>query len=62
MNTLKDHNSELGKLNSKFQIQERLTKLLSSQGTALVGGLLGAGALVLSAASSMPAATCWATS
>jgi predicted PurR-regulated permease PerM len=53
MNTLKDHNSELGQLNSKFQLQERLTKLLSSKGTALVGGLLGAGALVLSAASSM---------
>ncbi len=53
MNTLKDHNSELGKLNARFQIEQRLTKLLSSKGTALVGGLLGAGALVLSAASSM---------
>ncbi|MDX6338525.1 MAG: hypothetical protein QOG05_5865 [Streptosporangiaceae bacterium] len=53
MNTLKDHNSELGKLNSRFQVQERLSKLLSTKGTALVGGVLGAGALVLSAASSM---------
>jgi predicted PurR-regulated permease PerM len=53
MNTLKDHNSELGKLNSRFQVQERLSKLLSTRGTALVGGVLGAGALVLSAASSM---------
>ena len=53
MTTLKDHNSELGKLNSRFQIEQRLTKLLSSKGTALVGGVLGAGALVLSAASSM---------
>ena len=53
MTTLKDHNSELGKLNSRFQIEQRLTKLLSSKGTTLVGGVLGAGALVLSAASSM---------
>ena len=53
MTTLKDHNSELGRLNSRFQIEQRLTKLLSSKGTALVGGVLGAGALVLSAASSM---------
>ncbi len=53
MNTLKDHNSELGKLNSRFQVQERLSKLLSAKGTALVGGVLGAGALVLSAASSL---------
>ena len=51
--TLKDHNSELGKLNSRFQIEQRLSKLLSSKGTALVGGVLGAGALVLSAASEM---------
>ncbi len=53
LTTLKDHNSELGKLNSRFQIQQRLTRLLSTKGTALVGGVLGAGALVLSAASSM---------
>ena len=53
MTTLKDHNSELGKLNSRFQVEQRLTKLLSSKGTALVGGVLGAGALVLSEASSI---------
>jgi predicted PurR-regulated permease PerM len=51
--TLKDHNSELGKLNSRFHIEQRVSKLLSSKGTALVGGVLGAGALVLSAASSV---------
>jgi predicted PurR-regulated permease PerM len=51
--TLKDHNSELGKLNSRFHIEQRITKLLSSKGTALVGGVLGAGALVLSAAGSV---------
>jgi predicted PurR-regulated permease PerM len=51
--TLKDHNSELGKLNSRFHVEQRISKLLSSKGTALVGGVLGAGALVLSAASSV---------
>ena len=51
--TLKDHNSEVGKLNSRFHVEQRLSKLLSSKGTALVGGVLGAGALVLSAAGSV---------
>ena len=39
--TLKDHNSELGKLNSRFHIEQRISTLLSSRGTALVGGVLG---------------------
>lgn len=51
--TLKDHNSGLGQLNSRFHIEQRISTLLSSRGTALVGGVLGAGALVLSAASSV---------
>src|ERR1700734_1737104 len=51
--TLKDHNSELGKLNSRYHIEQRISKLLSSKGTALVGGVLGADALVLSAAGSV---------
>jgi predicted PurR-regulated permease PerM len=51
--TLKDHNSQIGQLNSRFHLEERISKLLSSKGTALVGGVLGAGALVLSAASEM---------
>jgi predicted PurR-regulated permease PerM len=49
MHSLQDHNSELGKLNVRYHIQERLSKLLSTRGTALIGGVLGAGALVLSA-------------
>jgi predicted PurR-regulated permease PerM len=53
MTTLQDHNSELGKLNAQYHVEQRLTKLLSSRGTALVGGVLGAGELVLSAASSV---------
>jgi predicted PurR-regulated permease PerM len=50
---LQNHNSELGKLNAQYHIQQRLTSLLTSKGTALVGGVLGAGALVLSTASSI---------
>jgi predicted PurR-regulated permease PerM len=52
-NSLKNHNSELGKLNSKYHLQQRLSSLLSSKGSALVGGVLGAGEVVLSAATSM---------
>ncbi len=53
MRSLQDHNSELGKLNAHYQIQQRLSKLLSTRGTALIGGVLGAGELVLSAATSL---------
>jgi predicted PurR-regulated permease PerM len=53
MTTLRDHNSELGRLNTRFHVEERLSQLLSTKGAALVGGVLGAGELVLSAASSM---------
>jgi predicted PurR-regulated permease PerM len=52
MHQLQDHNSELGKLNSKYHIQQRLTSLLTSKGTTLIGGVLGAGELVISAFSS----------
>jgi predicted PurR-regulated permease PerM len=44
---LQDKNSQLGKLNTKYQIQTRLTKLLTSGSGSLVGGVLGAGALVI---------------
>jgi predicted PurR-regulated permease PerM len=51
--SLKDHNSELGKLNAKYHLQQRGSKLLSSKGSTLIGGVLGAGKLVLSAATSV---------
>ncbi|HEY1673566.1 MAG TPA: AI-2E family transporter [Streptosporangiaceae bacterium] len=44
---LQNHNSELGKLNDKYQIQSKLTSLLSSKGSSLFGGVLGAGELVI---------------
>lgn len=51
MHSLQDRNSQLGKLNVKYHIQQRLSKLVTSGGSSLVGGVLGAGELVLSTAS-----------
>ena len=50
--TLQDHNSQLGRLNMKYHIEQRLSHLLATRGSALVGGVLGAGALVLGALAS----------
>ena len=44
---LQNHNSELGRLNAKYHIQQRLSHLLATRSSALIGGVLGAGALVL---------------
>ncbi len=44
---LQNRNSQLGKLNVKYHIQQRLTTLVSSRGGSLVGGVVGAGALVV---------------
>lgn len=52
MHQLQNHNSELGRLNARYHVQQRLMSLLSSRGSALVGGILGAGELVLSTATS----------
>jgi predicted PurR-regulated permease PerM len=46
---LQDHSSELGKLNAKYQIEQRLDKLVSTRGSSLLSGLLGAGKVVLGA-------------
>ena len=51
MHSLQDRNSQLGKLNVKYHIQERLTSLVTGGGGSLAGGVLGAGALALSTAS-----------
>ena len=55
MHDLQNRNSQLGKLNLKYHIQQRLTSLVTSRGGSLVGGVLGAGAMVLSAASAIVA-------
>jgi predicted PurR-regulated permease PerM len=51
MHSLQDRNSQLGKLNVRYHVQQRLSKLVTSGGSSLVGGVLGAGELVLSTAS-----------
>jgi predicted PurR-regulated permease PerM len=53
LHALQNHNSELGKLNTKFHVQKDLTNLVRTKGIALIGGVLGAGKLVLSAAGSV---------
>jgi predicted PurR-regulated permease PerM len=53
LHQLQNHNSQLGRLNAKYHIQQRITNLLTSKGSTLVGGVLGAGTLVLSTASSI---------
>jgi predicted PurR-regulated permease PerM len=53
MHDLQNRNSQLGRLNVKYHIQERLTGLVSHGGGSLVGGVLGAGALVIGAVSAI---------
>jgi predicted PurR-regulated permease PerM len=50
--TLQDHNSQLGRLNVRYHIEQRLSHLLATRGSSLLGGVLGAGALVLGAVAS----------
>jgi predicted PurR-regulated permease PerM len=50
---VQDHSSQLGKLNDEYHFEQRLTGLLSGGGTSLVGGVLGAGKMVLTAATSL---------
>jgi predicted PurR-regulated permease PerM len=49
---LQNHHSLLGQLNDRFHLQQRLTHSLNESGSALTGGVLGAGAVVLGAVSS----------
>jgi predicted PurR-regulated permease PerM len=50
---LQDHSSTLGRLNDKYHIEQRVTSLLNTKGTALVGGVIGAGQIVISTVSSI---------
>jgi predicted PurR-regulated permease PerM len=47
LHDLQNRNSQLGKLNVKYHVQDRLTKLLTSGSGSLVGGVIGAGQLVI---------------
>jgi predicted PurR-regulated permease PerM len=53
LHELQSHNSQLGRLNQRFHVQQRLTSALSGHAGSLVGGVLGAGVVVISAASSI---------
>ena len=50
---LQNHNSALGKLNDRYHVQQRISGLLSSKGSELVGGVIGAGQIVISTLSSI---------
>jgi predicted PurR-regulated permease PerM len=50
---LQNHNSQLGRLNARFHVEQRLSHILATRGSSLIGGVLGAGALVLGAVTSM---------
>jgi predicted PurR-regulated permease PerM len=52
LHALQNHNSELGKLNAQFHVRKNVTNLVHTRGSELIGGALGAGELVLSAAGS----------
>ena len=52
---LQNRNSQLGRLNVRFHLQDRLTKLLTSGSGSLVGGVIGAGALVIGTVSEIVA-------
>ena len=53
LHDLQNRNSQVGKLNARYHIQQRLTRLVTSRGSSLAGGVLGAGALVLSTATAV---------
>ncbi len=53
LHTLTDPHSQLGRLNLRYHLQQRLTALLTSHGGSVAGGVLGAGEVVLSAATSL---------
>ena len=53
LHTLQDHNSQIGKLDAQYHIQDRIRNLLQTKGGSLIGGVLGAGELVLSTFSSI---------
>jgi predicted PurR-regulated permease PerM len=50
---LQDHSSELGKLNARYHLEQRLDKLISTRGTTVVTGLVGAGEIVIGAVGSL---------
>ena len=53
LHALGNRHSELGRLNARYHLQQRIMQLITSRGSAIAGGVLGAGEVVLSAATSL---------
>lgn len=53
LHALNNPRSELGRLNLHYHLEQRVKQLLTSRSSAIAGGLLGAGAIVLSTATSI---------
>jgi predicted PurR-regulated permease PerM len=53
LHQLQSHNSAIGRLNTRFHIEQRLSHSLSGSGFSLAGGVLGASMAVLSTVSSL---------
>ena len=53
LHALRDPHSALGRLNVRYHIQQRLTQLITSRGSAIAGGILGAGLALLSTVTSL---------
>jgi predicted PurR-regulated permease PerM len=53
LHSLHNPHSPLGSLNLRYHLQQRLSHLLSTKGSALVGGVLGAGEVLASAVASL---------
>jgi predicted PurR-regulated permease PerM len=52
LHSLRDPHSEFGRLNIRYHIEQRITEVISSRGGSIASGVLGAGKVVLSAATS----------
>ncbi len=48
MHDLQDRNSGIGRLNARYHIQQRVSALITTRGSSLIGGVIGAGTMVLS--------------
>jgi predicted PurR-regulated permease PerM len=53
LHDINNPHSSLGRFNLHYHIEQKVQKLLADRGTTIAGGVLGAGEVVLSAASSM---------
>jgi predicted PurR-regulated permease PerM len=52
LHALHNPHSDLGRLNDRYHLTQRLQQLIASRGSSIIGGVLGAGEVVLGAATS----------